>query len=383
MKFYLANIILLILNSYVILRLAKYTAYYEHKWLLYSVIIFITILQDLVHLNSEWLSRLENLFSKKTVVVIYQVSYLAFGMMSCAFIYTAIMDILGITLNILPVFTKLTINFYKFYPLIIILLTLLTVIFGFIVIVKGPIIKKVEIVVKNLPAHFNNFKIVQLSDLHIGKIIKHDYVANVVNLTNSLKPNLIALTGDFVDGKIHELREDVLPLSHLQASHGIFFVTGNHEYYSGAKQWIEEFTNLGIKVLLNQHVIISNKGDEIILAGVTDYSTINAQSSDISDPNQALQGAPNELVKILLAHQPTSYIAAHKAGYNLQLSGHTHGGQYFPFTLLIKLFHRYYKGLNNHEGMWIYVNQGTGYWGPPLRLGTELEITQITLKSGT
>ena len=142
MKFYLANIILLILNSYVILRLAKYTAYYEHKWLLYSVIIFITILQDLVHLNSEWLSRLENLFSKKTVVVIYQVSYLAFGMMSCAFIYTAIMDILGITLNILPVSTKLTINFYKFYPLLIISLTLLTVIFGFIVIAKGPIIKK-------------------------------------------------------------------------------------------------------------------------------------------------------------------------------------------------------------------------------------------------
>ncbi len=221
-----------------------------------------------------------------------------------------------------------------------------------------------------------------ISDLHIGSLIKYKYVKNVVNIVNSLNPNLIAMTGDFVDGSVESLQRDIAPLAELKAKYGKFFATGNHEYYSGANSWIEKFKELGVDVLLNEHRILQLKDDKIAIAGVTDYSTINMPVPNASDVMKAVNGISIGMVTILLAHQPASYKVAHQAGVNLQLSGHTHAGQYFPFNILIDFFHRYFKGLNLHKGMWIYINKGTGYWGPPLRSWSPSEITLIILKQG-
>lgn len=384
MKLYIANAILTLLNSYVILRIAKHLPVYKYKFSFLIIIIGLVAFQNIgFNHKSKCLARVEHFTnSEKLTALVDQASYLLFGIITCLFFYTLVMDILNIALRFsVSQNSHLYIYFDKFYSVTIILVTFITVILGIIEVVKGPNVERVEVFIKSLPDNFNNFKIVQISDLHVGRVIKHGYVLDVVNITNSLNPDIIALTGDFVDGSVEELKDDVTPLSQLKSKHGTFLVTGNHEYYSGAEQWIQEFTNLGIKVLSNEHVLINNKNDRIVLAGVTDYSTARNSSTDASSPSKALAGSPRDLIKILLAHQPASYVEAHKAGYNLQLSGHTHAGQYFPFTLLIRFFHRYYKGLNYHKGMWIYINRGTGYWGPPLRLGAPPEITLIVLKS--
>jgi len=162
----------------------------------------------------------------------------------------------------------------------------------------------------------------------------------------------------------------------------VYFVTGNHEYYWNAPAWSAEMRRLGARVLDNEHVVLQRGAGHLVLAGVPDYSTRHLPEGQRSDPARALRGAPADAVKILLAHQPASYADAQAAGFDLQLSGHTHGGQYFPFSQLIRFFQRYYKGLNRHGGLWVYVNRGTGYWGPPLRAGVPAEITLLTLVRG-
>jgi len=186
---------------------------------------------------------------------------------------------------------------------------------------------------------------------------------------------MIALTGDFVDGGVETLADGVAPLAQLKAPDGVFFVTGNHEFYWDAGAWAEKFKQLGARVLLNEHEVIKRGAQSIVIAGILDLS-----AGHRSDPEAALQGTKPEDIIILLAHQPGSYAAAHKAGVDVQLSGHAHGGQYFPFSLVIGFFQRYHNGLNQHDGMQIYVSKGTGYWGPPLRTFVPAEITLHTLK---
>jgi uncharacterized protein len=246
----------------------------------------------------------------------------------------------------------------------------------------APTVKRVTIALKNLPQAFDGFTIAQISDLHVGPTIRRAYVQKVVEITNGLKPDLIALTGDFVDGTIDDLQEDVAPLRTLVSTHGSYYITGNHEYYWGAQPWCEHFKTLGMNVLANEHRIITRGGESLILAGVNDYSTRGAGGAIACNPAKAIEGAPENLVKILLAHQPITFELSEPAGYDLQLSGHTHAGQYFPFNLLIPFFQKYYKGLNRHKNMWIYINSATGYWGPPLRTGVPTEITLITLQRG-
>lgn len=254
---------------------------------------------------------------------------------------------------------------------------------GLIEATSKPHIVTVDIPFPNLPDAFDGFRIAQISDLHVSSLIGHEYVAEVVEMTNNLKPDLIALTGDFVDGSVEQLSTRISPLETLTAPHGVFFITGNHEYYSGAEAWIEKFRSFGTHVLLNEHKVLERGHDKIVLAGVTDYSTRHPPSDNPFSPQKSLVGAPLDTVKILLAHQPASYREAAAAGFDLQLSGHTHAGQYFPFTMLIGFFQRYYRGLNRHDKMWIYVNSGTGFWGPPLRTGVPSEITLLTLRKSS
>lgn len=248
---------------------------------------------------------------------------------------------------------------------------------------SGPSVKRVDVPLRNLPKAFDGFTIAQVSDLHVGPTVRYGYTRNVVDIVNGLKPDMIALTGDFSDGSVAELGAHMAPIGDLKSPHGMYFVTGNHEYYSDPMGWVAEFKRLGARVLNNAHHIIRRGGDALVIAGVTDWSTRGMPDDHASSAKRAVAGAPEGIPRIILAHQPASYEDCHAAGCDLQLSGHTHSGQYFPFNLMIGLFHKFARGLNRFENMWIYVNQGTGYWGPPLRTGVPSEITLITLKQDT
>ena len=252
--------------------------------------------------------------------------------------------------------------------------------FGFYSSRKGPTIMDQDIFLESLPAGFENFTIAQISDLHVGPTIKRPYVENVLKKISHLNPDLIAVTGDLVDGSVKYLKSELQPLKDMIPPYGTFFVTGNHEYYSGVNPWLDETDRLGMKNLINTNEIISKSGDEIAIAGITDLNAHQINLSHRSDPELALASLPKDIIKIVLAHQPNSIHAVHKVGADLQLSGHTHGGQFWPFTYPVKLASTYIAGYYDHYGTKIYVNRGTGYWGPPLRIGVPAEITLIRLK---
>ena len=245
---------------------------------------------------------------------------------------------------------------------------------------KGPSIINQTIFLNDLPDAFENFTIAQISDLHVGPTIKKPYVEKVLNQISIINPDLIAITGDLIDGSIDYLKKDLEPLSEMIANYGTYFVTGNHEYYSGAEKWLDETDRMGFTNLVNEHDLISINNETIALAGVTDFRAHQIIPSHKSNPKNALRGSTDQKVKILLAHQPSSIFKANEAGYDFQISGHTHGGQFWPFTYPTKKANPYLSGLHNHNGTQIYVNSGTGYWGPPLRLGVPSEITLFKLK---
>jgi predicted MPP superfamily phosphohydrolase len=240
-----------------------------------------------------------------------------------------------------------------------------------------PKIETVPVTLKNLPPPFKNFKIVQLSDLHIGPTIDGAWLSQIVEQVNLLMPDMVAITGDLVDGRVESLRSQMTSLANLKSTYGTYFVTGNHETYSGLEDWLNFLPTLNINILSNDHRIISKDGASLCLAGVPDIRTSPVPSS----PKKSLENLtdPN-VVKILLAHQPSSCHEAGEAGFDLQLSGHTHAGQFYPWTFIVGLVHPYFKGLNLHQNkMQVYVNRGTGYWGPPMRNSGGSEITEIIL----
>ncbi len=245
---------------------------------------------------------------------------------------------------------------------------------------NGPSIIHEDIYLKNLPDEFDRFTIAQISDLHVGPTIKRRYVEIVLNEISHLNPDMIAVTGDLIDGSVKHLRSELEPMAEMIAPYGTFFVTGNHEYYSGVDQWLDETDRLGMINLLNSNQILTNNNSKISIAGVTDYRAHTVKISHKTNPEKALMSLPKDIIKIVLAHQPSSIFKVHEAGADLQLSGHTHGGQFWPFTYPTKWANPYLEGLHNHKGTQIYVNRGTGYWGPPLRLGVPSEITMIQLR---
>ena len=239
---------------------------------------------------------------------------------------------------------------------------------------------RVDVPIADLPDALHGFRIVQLSDIHVGPTIKRPYLQAVVDRANRLQADLVAVTGDLVDGRVSELGAHVEPLAALRSRHGTYFVTGNHEYYSGADAWVALLRGLGVRVLLNEHSLLEHDGAELVIAGVTDYSAHHFDPAQRSDPQGALAGAPaSAALRVLLAHQPRSATAAAEAGYQLQLSGHTHGGQFLPWNFFVKLQQPFVAGLHRVRDLWVYTSRGTGYWGPPKRFGAPSEITQLRL----
>ena len=259
-------------------------------------------------------------------------------------------------------------------------LALLSTAVGFVNARRRAKVVSVDVPIDDLPVPLNGLTIVQISDIHVGATIKARYVDAIVDAVNALKPDLIAVTGDIVDGSVARLSSHTEPLGRLTARYGTYLVTGNHEYYSGAAPWIAEFERLGLRVLLNEHVVLEHGGTPFIVAGVTDYSAGHFDEAHQSDPAAALAHAPRDVrVKLLLAHQPRTALAAAAAGYTLQLSGHTHGGQFFPWNFFVRLQQPFTAGLAKLDALWVYTSRGTGYWGPPKRLGAPSEITRLRL----
>ena len=250
---------------------------------------------------------------------------------------------------------------------------------GFLMARAVAAVRHVDVRVDGLPEALEGFTIAQITDVHVGPTIKGDFVQRIVERVNRLEPDMVAITGDLVDGSVAELSPHTAPLASLRSRHGTYFVTGNHEYYSGAGAWIAELRRLGAPVLLNEHEVIEHGGARVAIAGVTDYSAHHFHPDHRSDPRRALAGAPADAVKLLLAHQPRSAAHAHEAGYDLQISGHTHGGQFWPWNLFVRLQQPFTAGLHKLGRMSIYISRGTGYWGPPMRFGIPSEITRIRL----
>ena len=244
-----------------------------------------------------------------------------------------------------------------------------------------PSIKEVDIAISRLPSALEGFRIVQITDLHIGPTLGRSFVEGVVDVVNTLDAGVVALTGDLVDGSVEQLSGAVAPLSKVMSRYGNFFVTGNHEYYSGVLPWLEKVGSLGFTVLLNDHRVVKPAGETLVVAGVTDLRGGYFFDEHQPDPRAALAGAPKGGISVLLAHQPKAVVDAAAVGFDLQLSGHTHGGQFFPWNLCVGFFQPYVAGLYMVEGTRLYVSRGTGYWGPPVRVGSPSEITLIRLTS--
>jgi uncharacterized protein len=259
-------------------------------------------------------------------------------------------------------------------------LTTFVTLVGFLFARRRPRIVEVDIPVTGLPEALRGFSIAQISDVHVGATIKRGFVERIVALVNGLQADLIAVTGDLVDGSVQQLSRHTAPLAGLSARHGAYFVTGNHEYYSGERAWTAEITRLGLRVLKNEHVVLNHNGASLVLAGVTDLSAHHFDAAEHSDPEAALRGSPTDAgAKILLAHQPNSAPGAAGAGFDVQISGHTHGGQFWPWNLFVRFFQPFTSGLYRLKNLRIYVSRGTGYWGPPNRFGVPSEITRIRL----
>jgi predicted MPP superfamily phosphohydrolase len=244
-----------------------------------------------------------------------------------------------------------------------------------------PVVTDIAVKLPGLPKALDGFKIVQMSDIHVGPVIQRRFMDAVVEQCNALKPDLMCITGDLVDGSVDELGHAVAALSNLRSRSGSFFVTGNHEYFSGDEEWAEALQRMGITVLRNRHVSIGDSAASFDLVGVDDWGAKRSGYGRKYDLEAAVAGRDKERAAVLLAHQPSNWREAARAGMGLQLSGHTHGGQFFPFTLLISAIWEHDAGHFQENGNHLYVSRGTGFWGPPVRVAAPPEIVRVTLLS--
>ena len=250
--------------------------------------------------------------------------------------------------------------------------------FALVSCLRGPEVKRIDVALPDWPEALDGFRIVQISDIHIGPLLDRRFARWLVERCNGLEPDVVAITGDLVDGPVHHLAEEVAPFKELSARHGVYFVTGNHDHYSDARSWVPEVASLGIRVLRNERVTIEERGAAFELAGVDDHQG-TFEPGWREDLDRALEGCPPEAPVVLLAHDPRTFKKASARGVALQLSGHTHGGQIWPFRYFVYLATRWVSGLYREGRSQLYVSRGTGFWGPPMRLFAPAEITELVL----
>ncbi|ELP63459.1 metallophosphoesterase [Streptomyces turgidiscabies] len=251
-----------------------------------------------------------------------------------------------------------------------------TVGYGTYGVLRGPRVKRVTVPLAKLPRGAHGFRIAVVSDIHLGPVLGRGFAQKVVDTINSTQPDLIAVVGDLVDGSVKDLGPAAAPLAGLRARHGAFFVTGNHEYFSGAEQWVEEVRRLGLRPLENARVELP----AFDLAGVNDIA--GESEGQGPDFTKALGDRDTSRASVLLAHQPVQIHDAVEHGVDLQLSGHTHGGQLWPGNFVADLANPTLAGLERYGDTQLYVSRGAGAWGPPTRVGAPSDITVVELASG-
>jgi predicted MPP superfamily phosphohydrolase len=247
--------------------------------------------------------------------------------------------------------------------------------------VEVPHVRETQCLLPGLPAELDGLRIAHVSDLHIGPLLLRPWTEAVVDAVNGLKPDLAVLTGDIVDGLPSQRADSVAPLRHLRARCGVFACAGNHEYYADFRAWMRAFSALGTDMLLNEGRVLTIGGRQLFMAGVTDIAAARF-SLPLPDCAAAAEGASQAAVRILLAHRPSNAAANAAAGFDLQLSGHTHGGQILGLQRIVAEFNEgYLYGWYQLQGMRLYVSSGAGLWnGFPVRLGVPSEIAHITLR---
>ena len=305
---------------------------------------------------------------------VHQASYLSMAWVSFALVLTLARDLLLLLATVLQAPGPRAVLAEAGTPLVL-AGSLVALALGAATALRGPRVERVEIRVPALHPDLEGYRIVQISDLHVGRTIRRRYVEHTVERARSLAPDLVALTGDMVDGPVERLAPHVAPLAELPRVAKTFFILGNHDCYAGADAWIAHFRALGAQVLLNSHAVLVKGAARMLVGGVVDPAYARARP-EIAIPRDA--GAD---FRLLLAHNPRLAPLGARAGFDLQLSGHTHAGQFFPWTLAVRLVHApHVAGLSKEGAMRVYVSAGTGTWGPPVRFGTSPELTLLTLK---
>ena len=309
--------------------------------------------------------------------IVHQASYLSMAWLSFALVLTVARDVLLLATMWTPGLHSLV---NEAGTAVILVGSLVALVVGAVAAYRGPKIVHIDVAIEGLHPDLEGFRIAQISDLHVGRTIGERYVRRVVELTRALSPDLIALTGDMVDGPVERLAPDIAPLRELAQDGRAFFVLGNHDCYSGAREWIAHFQSIGMRVLLNTHAIVSKGAARMLVGGVLDPAVAMSDPGAGPRPDLAAKGADAAGFRLLLAHNPKIAPLGERAGFDLQLSGHTHAGQFFPWTLAVRLVHApHVAGLSREGRMWVYVSAGTGTWGPPVRLGTSPELTLLRL----
>jgi predicted MPP superfamily phosphohydrolase len=261
------------------------------------------------------------------------------------------------------------------------LTALVLLVWGYAEAMRVPRVRRVDVTIPRIGAGLDGIRVVLLTDTHYGPIDRARWSRDVVKVVNSLGADIVAHTGDIADGEVAQRREQAAPLGDVRARLARVYVTGNHEYFSGAQRWVEHMASLGWEALHNRHMVVSRDGAALVVAGVDDRTAAGSGvPGHLADHTAALTGAEKSLPVLLLAHQPQMISGAVAHGVDLQISGHTHGGQIWPFHYLVRLDQPVLQGLSRHgERTQLYTSRGTGFWGPPFRVFAPSEITVLTL----
>jgi predicted MPP superfamily phosphohydrolase len=248
--------------------------------------------------------------------------------------------------------------------------------------VDVPEVRKMEVTLPRLPKELDGLTLVQISDLHASALLQGEWVEQVMERANALKPDLVVFTGDMVDGLPAKLVKSLAPLTKIISRFGVYACVGNHEYYSNYSAWLKAFSGLGINMLINSHALIKVNNHQLVLAGLSDMVAANYGHA-VPDLNKALAGAPEKAVRILLDHRPNSAFTNAKSGIDLQLSGHTHGGQIVGMNQIVgRMNQGFLYGWYKVNNMPLYVSSGAGLWaGFPIRIGVPSEIAHIVLRA--
>ncbi|NKY53793.1 metallophosphoesterase [Nocardia vermiculata] len=265
----------------------------------------------------------------------------------------------------------------------VVLVTVVLLIWGNREAMRIPRVKQVEVTLPRLGQGLDGTRVVAVTDTHFGPIDRTKWSLGVAAAVNELRPDIVAHVGDIADGPVAKRRGQAVPLATMDAGLAKVYVTGNHEYLGEAQGWLDYMDSIGWKTLHNDHIVVERGGDRLVLAGVDDATAKSAGlSGHGANFEDAMTGVDPELPVLMLAHQPKQVAESAAAGVDLQIAGHTHGGQIWPFNFLVRLDQPTVHGLSRHgDRTQLYTSRGSGFWGPPFRIFAPSEITVITLRS--